>query len=147
MNDAAPTYGHRIVLSSTSSGRRPLLTLFVDADIVRPQALYPMLPTGTRVATVSSVQDALACIARQAPDLMVTDLDLPDGSGLELLNRVHRDPRTRHTLLMVMTSRAGIKDRIAAFEAGADDYVVRPVDPERFAVHVQLVSRFRQTLR
>jgi DNA-binding response OmpR family regulator len=120
--------------------------LFVDADPRRPEALSRALPPDSAVAIVSSVQAAIGAITQRIPDLIVTDLDLPDGSGLQLIARVHRDPATRHALLMVVTSRVTLGDKIAALEAGVDDYLVRPVDPERFALHVQLVSRFRRTL-
>jgi len=126
--------------------RPPLRVLFVDADPQRPEALRRALPQSCAVAIVSSIQAAVGILSQQAPDLIVTDLDLPDGGGLQLIKRIHHDPATRHMLLMVVTSRAMLGDKIAALEAGADDYLVRPVDPERFALHVQLISRFRRTL-
>jgi DNA-binding response OmpR family regulator len=131
-----------------SSLRRPALkVLFIDADPARSQELQAGLPPGCIVAIVSSIQEALGIIAQQAPDLIVTELALPDGSGLQLLARVHQNPVTRHALLMVVTARATLRDKIAALEAGADDFLVRPIDPDRFGLHVQLISRFRRTLQ
>jgi DNA-binding response OmpR family regulator len=50
-------------------------------------------------------------------------------------------------LLMVLTRRSGIQDKIAALQAGADDYLVKPVEPQLFVSHVRAVSRFRQVLK
>ncbi len=138
--------GKRSTTPPGSSARPSLRVLFIDADPQRPEALRRALPQSCAVATASSIQAAGEILFQQAPDLIVTDLDLPDGSGLQLIMRVHHDPATRHVLLMVVTSRGTLGDKIAALEAGADDYLVRPVDPKRFALHVQLVSRFRRTL-
>jgi two-component system cell cycle response regulator len=138
--------GKRSTTPPGSPARPSLRVLFIDADPQRPEALRRALPQSCAVATVSSIQAAVGVLSQQAPDLIVTDLDLPDGSGVQLIMRVHHDPATRHVLLMVVTSRAMLSDKIAALEAGADDYLVRPVDPERFALHVQLISRFRRTL-
>ncbi len=135
-------------LSFVTAPPRPALqVLFVDADAERPEPLRRALPSSCVVGVVSSIRAALGAIAQRVPDLLVTDLDLPDGNGLQLLARVHQNPATRHVLLIVVTSRAMLGDKIAALEAGADDYLVRPVQPESFLLHVQLVSRFRRTLQ
>jgi DNA-binding response OmpR family regulator len=80
------------------------------------------------------------------PDLIVTELDLPDADGVQLIRSVHDSPVTRRVLIVVVTRRTGFRDKIAAFQAGADDYLVKPVDPDLLATHVLLVSRFRRVL-
>ncbi|MGH8324697.1 MAG: DNA-binding response regulator, partial [Steroidobacteraceae bacterium] len=55
---------------------------------------------------------------------------------------LHRTPALRRLLVMVVTSRAAVADKIAAFQAGADDYLVKPVDPEFFALRVRLLMGF-----
>lgn len=147
MNGDQGTRGPGASAARVARLRPALKVLFVDADPRRPEALIRQLPQNCTVAIVSSIQATMVAISQQVPDLIVTDLELPDGNGSQLLARVHHNPATRHALLMVVTSRATLHDKIAALEAGADDYLVRPVDPERFALHVQLVSRFRQTLQ
>src|SRR5262249_29841353 len=139
-------HGERSTTPPGPAERPSLRVLFVDANPERSEDLRRALPPSCAVATVSSIQAAVGILSQQAPDLIVTDLDLPDGSGLQLIRRVLRDPATRRVLLMVVTSRGTLGDKIAALEAGADDYLVRPVDPARFAIHVLLLSRFRRTL-
>jgi DNA-binding response OmpR family regulator len=80
------------------------------------------------------------------PHLIVTEIDLPDANGLDLIARWSLDPATRHTLFIILTRRKSLGDKIAGFQVGADDYLVKPVDIQQFVLHVQSVSRFRQVL-
>jgi DNA-binding response OmpR family regulator len=48
---------------------------------------------------------------------------------------------------MAVTHRSLVGDKIAALQAGADDYLVKPVSPDQFDTHVQLISRFRRVIR
>ena len=76
-------------------------------------------------------------------DLLVLDLMLPDGSGLELLRRLRGSPdlTSRQLPVIVLTSRAEEVDRVVGLELGADDYVVKPFSPR------ELVARVRAVLR
>lgn len=124
--------------------RAPLVVLILDPDPQRAEVLAQVLRSTCVVAIVSTARAAAAAIRTQVPDLLVTDLDLPDTSGMGFLTSLHSAVPTRDTLLMVITGRTALTDKIAAFQAGADDYLVRPVDPERFLLRVRLLSRFRR---
>ncbi|MRG95037.1 response regulator [Polyangium spumosum] len=65
------------------------------------------------------------------PDLILMDMTLPDIDGLEVTRRLKADARTRGVPIIVLTARAMPEDRARAFEAGADDYDVKPVDMDR----------------
>lgn len=127
-------------------GGSPLAVLFVDPDFEGAQLLSRALPSNALTAVVPTAYGALQAMQGRLPTLLVTELDLPDASGVELLRRVHADQATRHVLLMVITRRNSLHDKIAAFEAGADDYLVKPLDPQTFLVHVQLLNRFSQVV-
>ena len=132
-------------------GSRPpsgpaLAVLFVDPDVADAERLARSLPNVSAIAIVPNARGAYAAINARVPDLLVTELDLPDTSGVDLLRRVHTAAATKHVLLIVLTRRNGVHDKIAAFDAGADDYLVKPVTPERLATHVRLVSRFRHVI-
>jgi DNA-binding response OmpR family regulator len=106
-------------LRPSTVSRSPLTILFVDPDRARAERL---------------------------PDIIVTELDLPDMGGVEFITRVHSDPVMRHVLIMVVTNRTTVRDKIAALTAGADDFIVRPVTPEQFLLKTQLLGRFRRVL-
>jgi DNA-binding response OmpR family regulator len=134
--------------ASPGSGRpplsgSPLAVLFVDPDLEGAERLARSLPNVSAIAVVPTARAAFMAIDARVPDLIVTELDLPDASGVEMLARIHSAPATRRVLLIVLTRRNAVRDKVAAFEAGADDYLVKPVTPERLATHVRLVSRFR----
>jgi two-component system, OmpR family, phosphate regulon response regulator PhoB len=128
----------------TSSARSPLTVLFVDPDRARSEQLAQPLRATCRIGMVSSATIAMEVLYSQPPDLLITELDLPDASGAEFIRRVHSDPQTKDILIMVVTSRASVRDKIAALLAGADDFLVRPLAPEQFAMKVQLLGRFRR---
>jgi two-component system OmpR family response regulator/two-component system response regulator QseB len=75
------------------------------------------------------------------------DLGLPDGDGLDLLARVRRAPARSGALphhdmpVLIMTARDGVSDRIGGLDSGADDYIVKPFDPN------ELLARLRAMLR
>lgn len=130
----------------TGALRPALAVLFVDPDVGSADRLARSLPNLSAVAVVPTAQAAVAAIGMRVPDLIVTELDLPDANGIQLIRSLHEAPLTRRTLILVVTHRTSFRDKIAAFQAGADDYLVKPVDPDQLATHVRLVSRFRQVL-
>lgn len=101
---------------------------------------------GYRVAVAGGVGEGLRAIEVRRPSLVVLDLLLEDGNGLELLDRVRAadglatrvDP---HVPVIVLTGRTGDSDRVRAFARGADDYVPKPF------LYAELLGRIRSLLR
>jgi DNA-binding response OmpR family regulator len=123
--------------------RAPLSVLLVDPNFERSHMLAEQLRATCLVAIAGSAQAASAIISQRVPDLVVSDLDLPDVAGAEFLSLLHNAPETRRVLLMVISSRQAIRDKIAALRAGADDYLVWPFEPSLFVQRVRLLSHFR----
>ncbi len=93
---------------------------------------------GYRAVTAAGVQASGQRLQADRPDLVVLDLGLPDGNGLDLL----RDLRQSSDLpVIILTARGGEVDRIVGLELGADDYMVKPFSPN------ELVARVRAVLR
>lgn len=136
----------RRVTGMMQPARPALSVLFVDPDVEGAERLAGVLRRSNAVAVVASATAAFAAMAARMPSLIVTELDLPDASGLDLLASLRQNSATRNVLLMVVTRRSGVRDKILAFQAGADDYLVKPLSPQQFEMHVQLLSRFRQVL-
>ncbi len=83
-------------------------------------------------------RDLLAAIRREAPDLCVVDLGLPDMDGLALLRELCGDVRFG---VIILSGRGGASDRVLGLELGADDYVTKPFEPR------ELVARVNSYLR
>jgi sigma-B regulation protein RsbU (phosphoserine phosphatase) len=126
---------------------RPAMTvLFLDPDVAGAERLANTLRSQHRVVVVGSANEALEQVDSRVPDLIVAEIDLPDADGLALVARWHVAPATRHSLLMIVTTRRSVQDKIAGLQAGADDYLVKPVELQQFLAHVAAISRFRRLI-
>lgn len=86
----------------------------------------------------ADVASALTSLEKQRPDIMLLDITLPDGSGLDILkqaNKAHRIPT------IMLTARSEEVDRVIGLELGADDYVVKPFSPREVVARVRAVLR------
>ncbi|RYZ04074.1 MAG: response regulator [Myxococcales bacterium] len=98
------------------------------------------------VVSVSDGAQALAAIREQLPDLVLTDVMMPNLDGFGLLSALRMDAKTRELPVIMLSARAGEESRVEGLEAGADDYLVKPFSARellaRVATHLQ-VSRLR----
>jgi DNA-binding response OmpR family regulator len=94
---------------------------------------------GMIVDVCTSVADALPALERAEPDVLLLDVTLPDGSGLDIL-RAASAPGKRIPTIM-LTARAEELDRVVGLELGADDYIAKPFSPR------EVVARVRALLR
>jgi two-component system cell cycle response regulator DivK len=88
---------------------------------------------GHDVRGATSLQAAGRAIARKPPALVVLDLNLPDGDGLELARRLKTDARTASCVVLACTADAMTEDRERALRAGCDAYVSKPIDTRDFS--------------
>lgn len=82
-----------------------------------------------------------AAVATTAYDAVVLDLGLPRRGGMELLRAWRVRERTRALPVLIITARDRISDRIAGLDAGADDYMVKPVDLDELAARLRALER------
>ncbi|TQK02653.1 ATP-binding protein [Herbaspirillum sp. SJZ107] len=88
---------------------------------------------GYRVASTSSARDGLRRAEAEAPDVCILDIGLPDLDGFALARALRAGERTRHATLIGLSGYGQDADRAKAFEAGFDQYYVKPVDAEALA--------------
>ncbi|HET7794988.1 MAG TPA: sigma-54 dependent transcriptional regulator [Rhizobacter sp.] len=99
--------------------------LVIEDDIDSAEPLAELISTeGFTVATAGSLRDARRQMALQVPDLVLLDLMLPDGNGLELLETTRDMP---HTEVVLITGHASLETSIQALRRGAADYLVKPL--------------------
>ncbi len=98
---------------------------------------------GFRVETAESGSEALECVRRSPPDLVVLDLMLPDLSGTEVCRKIRAVPELAATPIIMLTAKADEVDRVVGFEVGADDYVTKPFSPRELTLRVRAVLRRR----
>jgi PleD family two-component response regulator len=93
---------------------------------------------------VSLAPDGVAALTRiqeREPDLLVLDLVMPGMSGIEVCRAVKRNPFTARVPVLMLTAREDIEHKVAAFEAGADDYLAKPFDPRELRARVVALLR------
>ena len=102
---------------------------------------------GYAVDVCGTLDAAWAALSVEPFDVMLLDLGLPDGDGLELLTRlresgpVGRSLPQAHMPVLIMTARDGISDRIIGLDRGADDYIVKPFDAAEMLARLRAMQR------
>ena len=74
---------------------------------------------------------------RELPDVIVTDVNMPGMGGVEMVKALRADARTSHVRIMMLTSESSVDSEAEGLAAGADDYVLKPVEPRRLAARVK----------
>jgi two-component system alkaline phosphatase synthesis response regulator PhoP len=117
----------------------PLHILVVDDDenLRRLVAAY-LESEGYRVSEAPDGPSALKQVAQDEPELVVLDLMLPGISGIEVARQLRT---TRKTPILMLTARGSEEDVLGGFEAGADDYLVKPFSPKVLVARVRAVLR------
>jgi DNA-binding response OmpR family regulator len=117
--------------------------LVVESNSAARERVLEALGEFYTVRFASGAREALAAVEKQPPDLLVTEVDLEDGDGLALCEQLRAHPHGARLPIMVLTGRTGIRDKVAGFQAGADDYVVKPLDTRLFYARVRLLCRIK----
>jgi diguanylate cyclase (GGDEF)-like protein len=124
--------------------RRPSRIVVVDDNRFTRELAQDALAAQAQVECCATAEAALAALAREPADLVISDLTMPGLSGLDLLERVRRErPGTDFVLL---TANASVESAIAALRMGAADYLVKPIQPEELALVVERILARRGLL-
>ena len=97
---------------------------------------------GFTVDWLQTGKSASAALAVETFDLVVLDLGLPDGCGMQVLRTLRQAGRDLPVL--ILTARDAVSDKIAGLDAGADDYLVKPIDLDELAARLRALARRRQ---
>jgi len=102
--------------------------LVVDDDPIMLKVLGSMFRSVKYEVTSSTTGgDALLAAQKELPDLVLMDINLPDGSGLDFCKQLKTNPRLKHIPVILITGDAtSVENRVAGMENGADDYVLKP---------------------
>lgn len=98
------------------------------------------------VLTASDGPTALALAASEKPDIVLLDVMMPGMDGFEVCRRLKEDPITRHIPVVLVTALDGRSDRITGLEAGADEFLTKPIDDVMLFARVRSLTRLKQVL-
>lgn len=115
------------------------LLLVEDTVDVAEAILARFTQRGDAIDFAASLQAARDCLSVQQYDVVILDINLPDGRGTDIL----RDLRQRRdmTPVLMLTARLDVEDRVATLDIGADDYLIKPFDLRELEARVRALSR------
>ena len=114
--------------------------LIVDADQKSVDNLrIAFEPEEYELLVATSGKEAWNICRRHMPHAILLNVNLPDMDGYELLRRIRNALRTRHVHVTFLTERKERRDKIAGLEMGADDYILKPYDPEELRLRIRNV--------
>jgi CheY-like chemotaxis protein len=117
-------------------GRRRVLVVEDNATIVSVVKYFLELEG----FTVSVAEDGLAGLEmafQERPDMIVSDLNMPGMDGLAMIRALRKDQRTSDVRVLMLTSETSVESETLGLAAGADDYILKPVEPRRLAARVK----------
>ncbi len=122
-------------------------TIYVvdDNEINLKMAAAVLQPAGYTVVTAQSAAQALSDIGTVRPVLAILDVMMPDVDGYELCRQLRARSDTARLPIIILTTLTEIDERLKAFEAGADDFIAKPFNPQELLARVKvLLRRFTQ---
>ena len=117
------------------------ILLVDDEKDVREFLSYNLLKEGYKVETAKNGAEAINIAKDFEPHLIILDVMMPGMDGIEACNTLREDQRFKNTIIVFLTARGEDYSQIAGFDAGADDYITKPIKPK------VLMSRVKALLR
>ena len=127
--------------NNTEAGQAPRLLLVDDEPGIRNALQAYLEDEGFDINTAADGEDGWQKAQQIIPDLIISDVMMPRCDGYELLKRIRDDERLGGTPVIFLTAKGMTVDRTQGYQAGVDDYIPKPFDPE------ELVARVRNVIR
>jgi DNA-binding response OmpR family regulator len=114
-----------------------------DSSLVAEAVKAKLEANNYEVQLAFSGEEALDKVSADIPDLMILDVYMPGIDGFEVCRRLREKPETQSLPIVMLSSRGNIKEKLAGFRVGADDYLVKEFDLLDLPYRVKLVFRLR----
>ena len=128
---------------------RTRVVLVVEGEVLIRFALADYLrERGLKVYEAGNGEEAIQLLSfyKTEIDVVFSDVKMPGMGGVEMVKALRLDPRTSRVRIIMLTSESSAESEAEAFAAGADDYILKPIDPKRLAARVKaMFARSRPT--
>ncbi|MCB9277404.1 MAG: response regulator [Lewinellaceae bacterium] len=134
---------------SATDGREedaPTLLIVEDNPDVQ-QYLISCLEQDYRLLLAANGREGIEKALEDIPDIIVSDVMMPEKDGLELCEALKTDQRTSHIPIVLLTAKADVESRIAGLERGADAYLAKPFDKKELLTHLAKLLELRRQLQ
>lgn len=102
---------------------------------------YNLKKEGYEVATSTNGKDAIEMAKKTSPDLIILDVMMPEMDGIETCHELRQIDTLKHTLIAFLSARGEDYSQVAGFDAGADDYITKPIKPRLLTSRVKAILR------
>jgi type II secretory ATPase GspE/PulE/Tfp pilus assembly ATPase PilB-like protein/CheY-like chemotaxis protein len=123
-------------VASAETARKRVLVV-EDTPTVAAVVKYFLELEGFEVLMAGDGKAGLETALAELPSLIVTDVNMPGMSGMEMVRAIRSDARAQDVRILMLTSESSVESEAAGLEAGADDYIAKPVEPKRLAARVK----------
>ena len=121
--------------------------IVIDDEILIIKRLEALLiPRHYEVISASNGEAALKLVLQEQPDLILLDVLMPGMNGFEVCRQLKDDPVTRLIPVVLMTALGEVEDRVKGLEAGADDFLTKPVNRDELLARIQSSLRLKRTI-
>jgi diguanylate cyclase (GGDEF)-like protein len=124
--------------------RERILIVDDDPDILDVLRLT-LEGEGYNVTEAHNGEEALEALKSRPPDLIVMDYKMPRMDGFEVCRRLRKDVLLRHLPVLILSGRGEITDKVEGIDSGADDYMVKPFEPQELLARVKMILRRTST--
>ena len=115
--------------------------LIVDDDLDILDVLTLTLSDYYEVITAHNGQEALQLVSGKSPSLIITDYKMPVMDGRQFCQALKKDILLQHIPVIMLTGKGEVKDKVGGIDAGADDYLVKPFEPEELLARIKMIVR------
>ena len=126
---------------NTGMAKKPTILLVDDDPDIREFVTFNLAKEGYNVVTAKDGAEGVEAVKKHRPDLVLLDVMMPGMDGIEACEAIRTNPDIASTLIAFLSARGEDYSQVAGFDAGADDYITKPIRPK------VLVSRVKALLR
>ena len=124
--------------------------LVIDDELTMTTLLEFFLSNDYEVYSAHSGSEALVWLERNLPNLIISDIQMPQMDGFEFLKQVRLKGYTKHTPIIMLSGKSESKERVKCYKLGAQDYLTKPFNPEElnelvkknlYPIHIQMFGK------
>lgn len=141
----SPAASHQKTVRPAPTTGATILLIEDDKDVTR--YLTSCLESDYHLEYAPNGREGLDRAIELIPDLIISDIVMPEIDGYEVVARLKNDDRTSHIPILMLTARADLNAKIKGFEQGADAYLAKPFDPRELEVRLRSLIQMRQKLQ
>ena len=117
------------------------ILIIEDEPDIRKTIEYNFVKEGFKVSVAGSLAEGKKVFLAETVNLIILDLMLPDGSGLDFCREIKSNPSSSSTPIIILTAKTDEVDRVVGFELGADDYVTKPFSVRELLLRVKAILK------